>query len=88
MEDKLVERREKAENIFNELVKLKEYVSAKLKDYNVSDYDEIETELARLQGEFRLVEDLLVESAVKIKTSPPSANVIDAEPVAKPKAAK
>lgn len=75
MEDKLAKRREQAQAIFDALVTLKEDVQTKLDKFGVKNFDEIETELARLQGEYRLVDDLLKAKPKKSK----AANVIEAE---------
>lgn len=67
MEDKLQARRAQAEDSFNLLVKQKE-----LKEQEINDID---TELARLQGEYRLVDDLLVKG--KPSKVSPKPDVID-----------
>lgn len=79
MEDKLAKRRERAQTAFDGLVTLKEYVQTELDKFGVKSFEEIETELARLQGEYRLVDDLLPKT--KKKSVP--ANVIDAESIKK-----
>jgi len=84
MEQDLQARRVQAENSFNELVKLKDEVELKLKTLGVASFAEIDTELARLQGEARLVDDLF-------KAKPPvspTAEVIDATAVDKGEAKK
>jgi hypothetical protein len=71
MENKLAERRIQAENSFNALSKQKEQKEAELKD--------IDTELLRLQGEWRLIDDLLK------KQKPTEAEVIDVDKALKKK---
>lgn len=73
MEQKLIARREQAEASFNSLTKQKEQKEQEIKD--------IDTELIRLQGEYRLVDDLLNKEIQE-------ANVIDVDEALKPKEKK
>lgn len=68
MQDKLIARREQAEASFNALVKQREQKEQEIK--------EIDVELNRLQGEYRVVDDLLKTTAKPSKVSP-KAEVID-----------
>lgn len=72
MEEKLIARREQAESSFSLLVKQKEQKEAEIK--------EIDTELIRLQGEYRLTDDLLNRSS-----DTPEAEVIDVSKALKSK---
>lgn len=70
MDNDLVARRDKAESSFNELTKQREQKLEEIKS--------IETEQAKLQGEYRLIEDLLNKKAKKSKVSP-QPDVIDVD---------
>lgn len=61
MNDKLKERRDKAEEQFKVLAEQK---AQKEQEFN-KEINEIDTELARLQGEWRLVNDLLTDTKTK-----------------------
>lgn len=70
MEKKLLARRKQAEDSFNTL--------AQQKIQKEKEINEIETELARLQGEYRLVDDILNKKAEASKVSP-KPEVIDVD---------
>lgn len=74
MQDKLIARGEQAEASFNALVKQREQKEQEIKD--------IDTELNRLQGEWRLVDDLLNSKTKPSKVSP-KAEVIDVQEATK-----
>lgn len=62
MEDELTNRRVIAESTFADLTKQKQQKEAELR--------EIDTELVRLQGEYRLIDDLLNKKAEPSVVSP------------------
>lgn len=61
MEDQLKARRQSAENTFAALVEQKKQKQAEM--------DELDAEMNRLQGEWRLVNDLLIKPKKKAKVS-------------------
>lgn len=76
MDNSLVERRSTAEEKFNVLAKQREQKQQEIND--------IDTEMARLQGEWRVIDDLLKGQA----ELSPQSDVIDATVVDKPKGKK
>lgn len=71
MDKQLLARRQKAENSFNDLQKQKEQKQQEIEN--------MDTEMARLQGEWRLLNDLIdKENDTKKKTKvSPKAEVLD-----------
>lgn len=71
-------RKAQAEAVFNNLQNFKNEVQEKLKAFGLDNFGDIEAELARLQGEYRVLEELLTKKAEPSKVSP-EADVIDVD---------
>lgn len=69
MKEDLLVRRAQAENSFNELIKKREEKEAEIR--------EIDTELARLQGEYRVIEGLINEKDSKAVSPAPDVINVD-----------
>lgn len=78
MTKELKARKAQTETVFNDLQNFKNEVQEKLKIFGLTDFNDIEAELARLQGEYRVLEELLTKKAEPSKVSP-KADVIDVE---------
>lgn len=78
MQDELTKRRASAEITFNELIKLKEHVDTKLAELSVISYQDVETELARLQGEYRVI-DALLEKTTEPSPVSPEAEIVNVD---------
>lgn len=76
-------RRQQAEDSFNNLQNSIKSIYAELKKYDVESLTEAETELSRLQGEYRILQELIAKAPddePKKKVSP-KAEVIDASEI-------
>lgn len=78
MTKELKARKAQAEAVFNNLQNFKNEVQEKLKAFGLDNFGDIESELARLQGEYRVLEELLTKKAEPSKVSP-KADVIDVD---------
>lgn len=78
MEEKLAARRQQVEGMFSELVDLRDYVGRRLKELNLEGFDQVNTEMARLQGEVRLIEELLEK---KPSVGSPQPDTVDVSTV-------
>lgn len=78
MSKQLAARKQQSEDSFNKLQAFKSEVLEKLKAFGLGSFTEIEEELLRLQGEYRLIEELLDKPSAKPSKVSPTPEVIDA----------
>lgn len=88
MQQELLDRRAQAEAAFNNLQTTIQNVKAKLREYGVETLEEAHEELMRLQGEFRVVNDLLNKPDTNPPVSPTPETVDVEAATAEPKGKK
>lgn len=83
MEQELLARREQAESAFNAMQNSITSIKSELRKYGVETLEEAHEELMRLQGEYRLVNELISKTTQSIVS--PEANVVDVDTAKKAK---
>lgn len=75
--DMLKKRQDNSSSKFKELVEIKEQLVQSLQKHGLENLQDLDNELLRLQGEYRLVEDLLNKKPAKPSKVSPDATTLD-----------
>lgn len=79
MQKELQARRAQAESVFNDLQQFKNEVIEKLKSFGLNEFNEVDSELLRLQGDYRTINGLLNKPVAKPSKVSPEAETVDVD---------